>query len=117
MNKIAITVAVIVTAAIAMPAFAADMAVKAPPPPPVLVPSWTGFYIGGNLGYGWRDPTVSFTPNDVVASGVTCAVTGCPTPESFGVGGVLGGAQAGYNWQAGHNFLLGLEADFQETSI
>jgi opacity protein-like surface antigen len=29
------------------PAFAADMAVKAPPPPPTAVWDWSGFYIGG----------------------------------------------------------------------
>jgi outer membrane immunogenic protein len=37
------------------PAFAADMAVKARPlaPAPVAVYSWTGCYIGGNVGGGW----------------------------------------------------------------
>ena len=36
------------------PASAADMAVKARPPAPVLAPiyDWTGFYIGGNGGWG-----------------------------------------------------------------
>jgi opacity protein-like surface antigen len=34
---------------------AADMPVKAPPPsPPAL--SWTGFYIGGNVGGAWAIP-------------------------------------------------------------
>jgi hypothetical protein len=39
-------------------AFAADMAVKAPPPPPpppAPVYSWTGWYVGGDVGYGWGD--------------------------------------------------------------
>ena len=45
-------------AAVAMTgsAFAADMApryAKAPPPAPVVVYSWTGCYIGGNVGGGW----------------------------------------------------------------
>jgi hypothetical protein len=35
-------------------AMAADMPLKAPPPPaPVEVYSWTGFYLGGNLGGEW----------------------------------------------------------------
>jgi outer membrane immunogenic protein len=36
-------------------ASAADMPAKAPlykAPPPPLVTTWTGFYIGGNFGYG-----------------------------------------------------------------
>ena len=34
---------------------AADMAVKAPPPPPVPMFSWTGFYVGGNIGGAWSN--------------------------------------------------------------
>ena len=34
---------------------AADMPVKAPPPPPPPVFSWTGFYIGGNIGGAWAN--------------------------------------------------------------
>jgi outer membrane immunogenic protein len=33
-------------------AIAADMRVKASPP--LAVFSWTGVYIGGNIGYGWK---------------------------------------------------------------
>jgi outer membrane immunogenic protein len=35
-------------------AMAADMAVKAPPPapPPVPIFNWSGFYIGGHIGWG-----------------------------------------------------------------
>src|SRR5262245_11251436 len=35
---------------------AADMrrpVYKAPPPPPPPVYNWTGFYVGGNIGYSW----------------------------------------------------------------
>src|SRR5438874_2359803 len=32
---------------------AADLAVKAAPPPPVAVLNWTGFYVGINLGGAW----------------------------------------------------------------
>jgi hypothetical protein len=43
---------------IAAPALAADMAVKAPPPPAVAYYDWTGFYLGANAGYSiGRDPT------------------------------------------------------------
>jgi len=53
MKKLAIAIAAI--ALIGTPAFAADMAVKAPPPVPAPPPNfnWTGFYIGGVGTYGW----------------------------------------------------------------
>jgi opacity protein-like surface antigen len=37
-------------------ALAADLPAKVytkAPPPPVVVYDWTGFYIGGNVGYSW----------------------------------------------------------------
>jgi outer membrane immunogenic protein len=46
---------VAVACVIAGPAFAADMATRAPvytkAPPPVPIYNWTGFYIGGNAGW------------------------------------------------------------------
>jgi outer membrane immunogenic protein len=88
------------------PAFAADMALKAAPPP-APVWSWNGWYAGLNVGgsFGNASDSVSF------------AATGAP----FGTGsssshmdGVIGGGQLGYNWQSG-SWLYGLEADFQGT--
>ena len=44
------------------PASAADMAVKARPPAPVIAPiyDWTGFYIGGNGGWGQSNSCLNF---------------------------------------------------------
>jgi outer membrane immunogenic protein len=85
------------TMLIAGPAFAADLAVKAPPPGAAYIASpWDGLYIGGNLGYGetsFEAPGVSLHAN-----------------------GVVGGFQVGYNKQFG-TFVLGLETDFDLTSI
>jgi len=39
----------------------ADLLVEAPPPAPVPAWSWTGVYIGGNLGGGWAHPAGSKT--------------------------------------------------------
>jgi outer membrane immunogenic protein len=46
-------------------AFAADLAVKAPPPAPV--PTWTGFYAGIQIGGGWNDEAVNYSPIDPVS--------------------------------------------------
>jgi outer membrane immunogenic protein len=90
-------------------ASAADMPLKAPPPAPVPVYSWTGFYVGGNLGVGvGRDPTT----NPRLISGFP------PLVEQFDLSpaGAIGGGQIGYNWQAAPNWVLGVEADFEGSS-
>jgi outer membrane immunogenic protein len=100
------------------PAFAADMPVKAAPAPVAPIYSWTGFYVGGNAGYGFSsDPTVTFAANDVNANAVTCGAGNCPPNASFGINGALGGVQAGYNWQVNQNWLLGVETDFDWSQI
>jgi outer membrane immunogenic protein len=63
-------------------AFAADMAVKAPPPPPPApVYSWTGWYFGGNVGYGWGDANTDVAGNGSVTSS---ALVLAPAPSPHG---------------------------------
>jgi len=87
------------------PAFAADMAVKAPSAPlPPPAPSWTGWYLGANIGgsFGTTSDSVAFAGIPVGGG-------------SSNLDGVIGGGQIGYNWQA-NTWLFGLEADIQGTS-
>jgi outer membrane immunogenic protein len=90
------------TAAIALlcganPGQAADMAVKAPPAPiPVPIFTWTGFYLGGNLGAAWAQRTVT----DAFGNSFTRSNDGR----------FIAGGQLGYNWQVG-SFVLGVEGD------
>jgi outer membrane immunogenic protein len=110
----------IATALFVTPALAADLAAKAPPLAAPAPYSWTGFYVGGNIGYGWNDPDVTFNPNDPVAQALTCGgVAGgtCAPPTSFNTNGPLGGLQAGYNWQFNQYWLLGVETDFDWSRI
>jgi outer membrane immunogenic protein len=93
---------------IASIAFAADMPVKAPPrlaQQPVA--TWAGFYVGANIGGYWGRESISTTTGN-------CAVFfSCPdlhSRSSLKPSGVIGGVQAGYNWQSG-NFVLGVEGD------
>jgi outer membrane immunogenic protein len=83
---------------------------KAPPPayiPPPPIMTWTGFYGGLNLGGGWQDRSSSN-----VWQG-----WGWGNNNSGGSGGVVGGGQIGYNYQFSPWLVVGLETDFQGTSI
>lgn len=104
MNKVAIAIAAI-AALIGTPALAADMAVKAPPPP-VAAPaySWTGFYIGGNGGYAWGSSVQFFTGG------------GGGTTHRYNIDGWEGGGTLGYNWQI-QQWVLGVETDFSGSHI
>jgi outer membrane immunogenic protein len=109
-----------VTALIGTPAVAAAPKKKPTDPPPAPVFSWTGFYVGANGGYGWNDPTVTFTPNDPIAFSDTCGsvFSGiCPPPTSFGIHGGFGGLQAGYNLQFSSQWVAGVETDFDWSAI
>ena len=94
-------------------AFAADLAVKQPvyTKAPVYVEpvfDWTGFYVGGNVGYSWgRSSDTSTLTN---AAGTVLLTTS----DKSNLDGVVGGGQIGYNWQM-QNWLFGFEADIQGT--
>jgi outer membrane immunogenic protein len=104
------------------PAAAADLPVKAAVkvPPPAL--SWTGFYLGANLGYGWGrtgSQVDSFDPNgsDGFLSGTANGWFNVDQfTSSLRHSGVLGGAQAGYNWQFS-NWVGGIETDIQYADL
>jgi opacity protein-like surface antigen len=85
-------------------AFAADIAVKAPLPAPVPVYSWTGWYVGGNVGAGFGHATTDFNAAPVAVT----AASDIQYPSGF-----TGGGQIGYNWQYSPLIVVGLEADFQ----
>jgi|SRR5579871_2249142 len=89
----------------AAPALAADLSrpvyTKAPPPP-VPVFSWTGIYIGANIGGVWTRDSVTDT------------LTG--TSFSTDNSGFIGGGQVGVNYQI-NNFVIGAEWDMDGTSL
>ena len=98
-------------------ASAADLPSKAPlTAQPPLVFSWTGFYVGANIGGGIAsnstDSVVLLSPN-APSAGVTNPVSAQSFKHS--PAGVLGGGQIGYNWQTG-NWVLGVEGDWDWTN-
>ncbi len=76
--------------------------VYAPPPPPIF--TWTGVYLGGQLGYQWGTAS-AFVPGGAFAGGY---------PNS-NANGITGGGHVGYNYQMGQ-FVAGLEGDVNGSS-
>jgi outer membrane immunogenic protein len=70
-------------------AFAADLPVVSPPPPPMF--TWTGFYLGANLGLGGDRFVYPFS---AAAVDGTAAFAGSVSITSSGI---IGGGQVGYN--------------------
>jgi outer membrane immunogenic protein len=101
-------------------ALAADLPVKAPPRAATM--SWTGFYLGGQIGGGWASRDVTYSGNDPVSNELVNGLLFFPgdqplVPNSFRTSGVVGGVEAGYNWQVGRQWLWGVEADFSASGM
>jgi outer membrane immunogenic protein len=104
MKNVSLRISLIVMAAFAVSAAqAADLprpSYKAPAytsADPIF--SWTGFYVGANVGYGYG------------SSDWTGPVPASPSPKGF-----VGGGQLGYNYQYSA-FVFGLEADIDYSTI
>ena len=109
--------AIAAIALIGAPAFAADMAVKAPLPAPAPVYNWAGRYAGVNAGASFGNvktdfnAPVTFTLNEGAGPGsgsTDFAGSNREYPSGF-----IGGGQIGYNWQLSPIWVVGLEADAQ----
>jgi outer membrane immunogenic protein len=96
----------------AAPATAADLPVKAPvyKAAPIDPWNWSGFYIGGNVGYSWGN-----SDTDAVFSNATSGAFLFAQSNSFDMNGVIGGGQIGYNWQFAPTWVMGIEADIQAS--
>jgi outer membrane immunogenic protein len=96
---------------------AADLSISRPPtffPPPAF--SWTGFYLGGNVGagIGTTETSVNVGPALTALSGMPITATAPLVSETFN--GFVGGLQAGYNWQVGV-IVLGVEGDLDAAGL
>jgi outer membrane immunogenic protein len=79
-------------------------------PPTAMSASWSGGYIGGNLGWSVaRNPTAApvTLPSGAIAGNEQVNLS--PTTP------VIGG-QVGYNWQPAPDWVWGLEADLQQSA-
>ena len=112
---------VALSALVAAPAMAADLAARPYTKAPAFIPepiyNWTGFYIGGNAGYGFSDRDTITTTGQVQAN-INNVIGGArPGSVNLNRDGFVGGGQIGYNWQTSPNIVFGLEADIQYTDF
>lgn len=89
---------------------------------PVAVFTWTGFYVGGNVGAEWSNGATSIVSVPTFAS-TTLSPFGISELNNATAGGTgvlssgsraafIGGGQIGYNYQV-RNYVVGIEADIQ----
>jgi outer membrane immunogenic protein len=91
-------------ALLAGPALAADMPVKVLKTPPVIPYSWTGFYVGWDIGGGWSRHEFN--------------VLGLANFDAMdGTTKFLGGGYAGFNYQFAPWFMIGAEASGNWAAI
>lgn len=79
---------------------------RAPPPATYARPfSWTGLYVGAQVGYGFGEANAQSGP-----------VAGFNQTYKYDTDGVVGGGHIGYNWQI-DNLVFGVEADLEGADI
>jgi outer membrane immunogenic protein len=109
----------VVAGLFALPAMAADLPIKAPPMVTAPAPySWTGAYVGGNVGYAWGRDKVSQLPEGVLLTFTQEEIANYLNNgrTTLNPSGFTGGIGAGYNWQTGL-FVFGLETDIAYTDL
>ena len=79
---------------------------KAPPAPPV---SWTGFYLG--LDVGLRSTHTDVITTSALINGVPNDFTNFATEEPLNKTSIRFGSYAGYNWHAAPLWVVGIEVD------
>jgi outer membrane immunogenic protein len=126
-----------VAALMGAPALAADLPMSKEPAP---ARSWTGWYVGVQVGYGWSSNSVDLVtggvgtsadpPPFVIVPGVSitnrlglgalAATSGAAAvPGTFNTAprGLIAGSLLGYDWQLAPRWVAGIETDVSEASI
>jgi high affinity Mn2+ porin len=106
----ALLVASMVCTVLAGVGHAADLPVKAPPSQPAY--DWTGFYVGGHVGYAAGGSDWSAASTGAVAPPLAGSLDLYNSYNAFkGTGSYFEGFQAGYNYMTPSRYLFGVEAD------
>ena len=106
-----ITLGIVGLVCITSIASAADLPVKAPPPAPMAPPySWTGFYVGGDVGAIRNRSSGEWDPLPNRDFFGELSIAGDLKKTAF-----IGGLHAGYNWQFAPTWVVGIEGDMSWT--
>src|SRR5664279_5856293 len=104
-----ITSAAVLALSLLGPASAADLGMRVKAPPlPLPIFSWTGFYLGGDVGYAWgRDTTTEYFTGTNTLTGLRW---------DYAPKGAIGGLFAGANYQVSA-IVMGVETDIELANI
>jgi outer membrane immunogenic protein len=94
----------------AAPAQAADLPPYPAPPPVVISDSWTGLYVGANLGYHGGQDSISSHADRYGWGTDAAGIIDSRSSTWLDPRGAAAGGQIGYNWQI-RNVVFGWEAD------
>ncbi len=95
---------------------AADMPLKAPPPP-VAVNTWTGYYVGADVGgINGASEGQSFSQGTGFGAGGGTVYDPIALGNANHWGGI-GGVYAGYNWAVTPSWVIGVEGDWSKTNL
>ena len=96
----------------------AAMLTKAPPPAASAAYDWTGFYLGGHVGYALGGSNWSSTQTGAAAPSINGAFDFSNAYNfSNGDGSYFLGFQAGYDYMTASRWLFGLQADISFPSF
>jgi outer membrane immunogenic protein len=103
-------------ALIGTPVLAADLPVKAPVYKAAVAPvwSWTGFYVGGDVGAKGMDDqwtATSLFDSGGPVPGALALPIDASSPRNYNITGARAGGYVGYNWQFDPKWVAGVEAD------
>ena len=90
------------------PGVAADMPVKAAKPVFAPMVTWTGFYVGGHIGYGSSRADLSAADS----AAITATYGAVPAPDGF-----VGGLHGGYDYQMANRIVLGVGVEINGFGI
>jgi outer membrane immunogenic protein len=91
-------------------AFAADLPMMTKAPVLASYYDWSGFYVGGQVGWG------EFRNQTTIVQGSASFPSGTVFNPVKG-NGVLGGGYAGYNYQVNRGLIVGIDGDYSGADL